>query len=69
MGGKRHNQGSSIDFSGFGIESLQVCAGGGMPKITLGITGLNKFWVEITGLKNPIGDPHNPKAKRGECSP
>ena len=41
-----------------GLDSgLKVCAEGGMPKITLGITDCSKFWVRITGLKNPIGDP------------
>ena len=38
-------------------SGLKVCAGGGMPKIILGITGLLEVWVGITGLKNPIGDP------------
>ena len=38
-------------------SGLKVYARGGMPKITLGITGLHEFWVGITGLKNPIGDP------------
>ena len=31
----------------------------GMPKITLGITGLHEILGRITGLKNPIGDPHD----------
>ena len=39
------------------VSVLKVCARGGMPNITLGITGLRKFWVGITGLKNLIGDP------------
>ena len=44
----------------FGIDSMH-----GMPEITVGITGLSvirllaKFWVGITGLKNPVGDFHN----------
>ena len=39
------------------VSVLKVCARGGMPNITLGITGLQKFGVGITGLKNLIGDP------------
>ena len=38
-------------------SGLKVYARGGMPKITLGITGLHEFWVGITGLNNPIGNP------------
>ena len=38
------------------VSVLKVCARGGMPNITLGVTGLHKFWVGITGLKNLIGD-------------
>ena len=33
--------------------------GRGMPKITLGITGLHKIWGRDYGIEEPyIGDPH-----------
>ena len=38
-------------------SAMKLGAGGGMPKITLGITGCEEFRVKITGLKNTIGDP------------
>ena len=38
---------------------LKVCAGGGMPNITIGITGLLEFLGRDAGLKNPIWDPLN----------
>ena len=41
---------------------LNVCAGGEMPKTTLGITGLHEVLGRITGVKNPIGDPLRMKA-------
>ena len=37
------------------VSVLKVCPRGGMPNITLEITGSYKFWVGITGLKNLIG--------------
>ena len=51
--------------SGFGIlkrnpgeiRDWKVCAGGGMPKITLGITGLPEILGRDCGIENPIGDP------------
>ena len=39
------------------VSVLKVCVRGGMRDITLGITGLHKFWVGIAGLKNLIGYP------------
>ena len=42
------------------VSGLKLCAGGGMPKITLGITGLYEILGRITGFKNPIGDPPFP---------
>ena len=41
---------------------LKVCAGGGMPKITLGITGLHEVLGRDYGTENPIGDPLRMKA-------
>ena len=38
-------------------SGLKVYARGGMPKITLGITGLHEILGRITGLKNPTRDP------------
>ena len=51
--------------SGFGIlkrnrgeiRDWKVCAGGGKPKITLGITGLPEILGRDCGIENPIGDP------------
>ena len=51
--------------SGFGIlkrnpgeiRDWKVCAGGGMPKITLGITGLPEILGRDCGIENSIGDP------------
>ena len=39
------------------VSVLKVCPRGGMPNITLRITGLYKFWVGITGLKNSYMGP------------
>ena len=36
-------------------SGLKVCARGGMPKITFGITGLLESRVGITRLRNPTG--------------
>ena len=41
------------------VSVLKVCPRGGMPNITLRITGLYKFWVGITGLKNLIETPRH----------
>ena len=38
------------------VWGLKVCLGGGMAKITLGITGLHEILGRDTGLKYPIGD-------------
>ena len=38
-------------------SELKVRAGGGMPKITLGITGLRVISGRDYGIENPIGDP------------
>ena len=45
-------------------SGLKVCARGGMPKITLGITGLLEILVGITRLRNPIGDPNSTEVSR-----
>ena len=41
-------------------SGFKVSAGGGIPKITLAaeLRKCTKFRVGITGLKNPIGNPH-----------
>ena len=36
---------------------LKVCAGGGMPKITLGITGLPEILGRDYGIENPYLGP------------
>ena len=38
-----------------------------MANVTLGITGLLKFWIGITGLKNPIGFGLNSELKTLPC--
>ena len=38
-------------------SGLKVCSAGVMPKITLGITGLNEIMGRVTRLKNPIAEP------------
>ena len=45
-------------------SGLKEYTGCGMPKITLGITGLGKICVGMTGLKNPIEDPHESPAEK-----
>ena len=40
------------------VSGLKVCAGGGTPKITLGITELHEILSRDYGIENPIGDPH-----------
>ena len=37
---------------------LKKMRGYGISKITIGITGLREIRFEITGLNNPIGEPH-----------
>ena len=34
-------------------SGLKVCAGGGMPKVTLGITGLPEIWGRDYGIEKP----------------
>ena len=38
-----------------------------MTNVTLGIMGLLKFWIGITGLKNPIGFGLNAEFKTLPC--
>ena len=38
-------------------SGLKVCAGGGMPKITLGITGLLEILGRDYGIENPYWGP------------
>ena len=45
-------------------SGMKECTGWVMPKITLEITGLGKIWVGMTGLKNPIWDPHESPAEK-----
>ena len=60
-----------ISRSAFGIlkaywgrdSGLKECTGCRIPKTTLGITELGKIWVGITGLKNPVEDPHESPAE------
>ena len=47
------------------VLGLKVCLGGGMPKITLGITGLHEILGRDYGIEKPYWGPHRP----GERSP
>ena len=38
-------------------SGLKVCAGGGMPKATLGITGLPEIWGRDYGIEKPGWEP------------
>ena len=38
-------------------SGLKVCAGGGVPKITLGITGLPEILGRDYGIEKPYGGP------------
>ena len=38
-------------------SGLKLCAGGGMPKITLGITGSNEIAGRDYGIKEPYWGP------------
>ena len=38
-----------------------------MANVTLGITGLLKFWIGIKGLKNPIGFGLNAELETLPC--
>ena len=38
-------------------SGLKVCAGGGMPKITLGITGLHEILSRDYGIEEPYWEP------------
>ena len=38
-------------------SGLKVCAGGGMPKVTLGITSLPEIWGRDYGIEKPCWEP------------
>ena len=38
-------------------SGLKVCTGGGMPKVTLGITGLPEIWGRDYGIEKPCWEP------------
>ena len=40
-------------------SGLKVCAGGGMPKVTLGITGLPEILGRDYGIEKPYWGPSN----------
>ena len=44
-----------------------MCVRGAMANVTLGITGLLKFWIGIKGLKNPIGFGLNAELETLPC--
>ena len=46
-----------------GDLGLRVCAGGGMPKIAIGITGLSKILGHGYSIEEPFEDPHTPTGK------
>ena len=50
-------RGSSIDFLGVRDLGLKVCAGDGMPKITLGITGLHEVLGRDYRSEKPYWGP------------
>ena len=49
-------------------SGLKLCAGGGMPKITLGITGSNEIAVRDYGIEEPYRGP-SPEGVRSQGLP
>ena len=45
-------------------RGLKVCAGGGMPKVTLGITGLPEILGRDYGIEKPYWGPSIPDSYR-----
>lgn len=43
---------------------LRVCAGGGIPKIAIGITGLEKMLGHGYSIEEPFEDPHTPDRQK-----